>query len=223
MRPATTATPSTGTTAPLTVRPSLALVETGRGRGMRCDGADVGARPVSPRALTPGPSAAMAPATLWTPRRVSTSAVMAPWTRGRAATTAQLAGDGCDASCGEEAGYLCAGEPSVCTPECGDSIVVGGEVCDGFNVGAETCTTRGFDGGSLGCSGTCDAYDEGNCVYTCGNAVASGTEACDGADLRGETCASRGSRPVPSAASSTAPRSAPSAASRPARSSRCIQ
>jgi cysteine-rich repeat protein len=39
-------------------------------------------------------------------------------------------GDGCSAACGVEAGYVCAGAPSVCTPICGDGIAVGDEPCD---------------------------------------------------------------------------------------------
>jgi cysteine-rich repeat protein len=43
-------------------------------------------------------------------------------------------GDGCDSSeCAVEPGYNCMGTPSVCTPICGDGLVVGTEVCDDRN------------------------------------------------------------------------------------------
>jgi len=42
-----------------------------------------------------------------------------------------VSGDGCSAACGVEAGYGCAGTPSLCTPVCGDSTILAPEACDG--------------------------------------------------------------------------------------------
>ncbi len=45
-----------------------------------------------------------------------------------------VAGDGCGRNCREESGWSCEGEPSRCSPICGDGIVVSGvEECDDGN------------------------------------------------------------------------------------------
>ncbi len=81
---------------------------------------------------------------------------------------------------------------SGCTYTCGNDSADGMEVCDGTDVGAEDCTTQGFDGGTLGCAMDCGSYDTSACTYTCGNDSADGTEVCDGTDLGGEDCISQG-------------------------------
>ncbi len=49
---------------------------------------------------------------------------------------------------------------------CGNGVIdVGdGEVCDGTNVGAETCVTQGFDSGVLACASDCLSFDTSSCV-----------------------------------------------------------
>lgn len=47
---------------------------------------------------------------------------------------------------------------------CGDGFLDAGEVCDGANLGGQSCVSRGFDSGSLACAVTCDAFDESGCV-----------------------------------------------------------
>ena len=48
-------------------------------------------------------------------------------------------------------------------PECGDgSVNVVGEQCDGADLGGESCTTLGFDGGALACDGSC-GFDTSGC------------------------------------------------------------
>jgi hypothetical protein len=49
---------------------------------------------------------------------------------------------------------------------CGNGIIEAGEVCDGLNLGGETCVTQGFSGGSLACEGTCLAFNTNAC-FTC--------------------------------------------------------
>lgn len=52
--------------------------------------------------------------------------------------------DGCSASCTQESGFVCTGNPSVCVPQalCGNGIVDAGEQCDqGSNNGTGICTT----------------------------------------------------------------------------------
>jgi len=53
---------------------------------------------------------------------------------------------------------------------CGNGKLDAGEVCDGTNFGAKTCTTEGSSGstskgGSLTCSSDCKTIDTNNCVY----------------------------------------------------------
>ncbi len=71
-------------------------------------------------------------------------------------------GDGCDL-CGIEAGWSCTTDsPSVCTPLCGDGMVLGDEECDGVNLNSQTCNTRGFPGGVISCTQTC-RFDFSTC------------------------------------------------------------
>jgi hypothetical protein len=87
---------------------------------------------------------------------------------------------------------LCANFPD-CQPVCGDGVAEGAEVCDGADVGTDTCLTEGFDAGTLGCNASCTDFDVSGCYDTvCGDNAAEGTEACDGADLRTTTCQDRG-------------------------------
>jgi hypothetical protein len=73
------------------------------------------------------------------------------------------------------ASRVCNSDP---LPFCGDSILEAGEVCDGNNLGGQTCALQGFDGGLLSCDGTC-GLDTSLC-FTCGDAVcdANKTETC---------------------------------------------
>ena len=72
-----------------------------------------------------------------------------------------VAGDGCSTTCQIEAGWACAGQPSVCGPICGDGVRLGNEQCD--------------DGNLISGDG-CDA----NCTFTaCGNGIITASEQCD--------------------------------------------
>ena len=94
-------------------------------------------------------------------------------------------GDGCNASCAVEVGFLCSGEPSSCSEICGDGLVVGSETCD--------------DGGTTpgdGCSASC-AVEAGYqcagqpsiCGGICGDGLIRGAEACDdGGTTPGDGC-----------------------------------
>lgn len=77
-------------------------------------------------------------------------------------------GDGCAPDCTVEAGWSCAGSPSVCTPDtCGDNLIDPMEICDGVNLSGETCLTRGFrqgGGSGLACLATCQGYDLSGCT-----------------------------------------------------------
>ncbi|MCX4248051.1 hypothetical protein [Paraliomyxa miuraensis] len=79
------------------------------------------------------------------------------------------------------------------TIQCGDDVAEGDEICDGTDLGAETCESQGFASGELACLPDCSGYDTRACtVPVCGNAAAEGDEICDGVDLLGATCRSQG-------------------------------
>jgi len=88
--------------------------------------------------------------------------------------------DGCSALCITE------------VPLCGNGMIEGSEQCDGGNLNGQTCTSKGFTGGSLACSSSC-TFNTSSCLATlCGNGVVETGEQCDGANLNGQTCASKG-------------------------------
>lgn len=57
-------------------------------------------------------------------------------------------------------GYQC----GAATQTCGNNVVEGTEVCDGTSVNGETCASRGFLSGILGCNAGCTAYDTTACL-----------------------------------------------------------
>jgi len=48
-------------------------------------------------------------------------------------------------------------------PVCGNGVIETGEQCDGGNLGGATCTSLGFSGGTLACTGSC-TYDTSGCT-----------------------------------------------------------
>lgn len=46
---------------------------------------------------------------------------------------------------------------------CGNGLVEPGELCDGGDLGGNSCVSLGFDGGQLGCSADCSGYDTSAC------------------------------------------------------------
>lgn len=75
-------------------------------------------------------------------------------------------------------------------PECGNDEIEGSEVCDGADLGNDTCLTQGFDGGDLACLADCSGFETTGCIE-CGNNEIEGSEVCDGTDFGGETCISQ--------------------------------
>lgn len=68
-----------------------------------------------------------------------------------------------DAECG--VGQSCLGGVCQATPMCGNNVTEFGEICDGTDLAGETCVSQGFaGGGTLSCSGTCDAFVTTLCV-----------------------------------------------------------
>jgi cysteine-rich repeat protein len=86
-----------------------------------------------------------------------------------------VAGDGCDAACAEEAGYACSGEPSACAAVCGDGLLRGSEVCDDANLKAGD----GCDGACAGEPGFDCTGEPSVCAAVCGDGLLRGDEGCD--------------------------------------------
>ncbi|MCO4745935.1 MAG: DUF4215 domain-containing protein [Proteobacteria bacterium] len=84
-------------------------------------------------------------------------------------------GDGCDADCAVEPGWVCVGEPSDCAETCGDGVLDDGEGCDDGNTDVDD-----------GCDATCQvepgwacAGEPSECEDTCGDGAVDATEGCD--------------------------------------------
>ncbi|MEJ2267747.1 MAG: putative metal-binding motif-containing protein [Nanoarchaeota archaeon] len=60
--------------------------------------------------------------------------------------------------------------------ECQNGVINVGEVCDGTDLGGESCTSQGFDSGTLGCSIDCQSYDTSSCSV---NPTCATCEECD--------------------------------------------
>ncbi len=95
----------------------------------------------------------------------------------------------------------CALDTLGCTgeqPTCGDDVLGASEVCDGTDLGAETCGTQGYYGGVLACTTDCLSFDLTDCQAAgrCGDGVrqVEAGEACDVDVFSGHTCASFGCR-----------------------------
>ncbi len=118
---------------------------------------------------------------------------------GEACDGEDLTGQTCE-SLGYDAGTLactaaCAFDRSGCsggTVECGNGIVEDGELCDGGELGGQTCVSLGYTGGTLACGEDCRPDTSGCEGTACGNGTVDLTEDCDGVDLGGVTCASLG-------------------------------
>ena len=79
-------------------------------------------------------------------------------------------------------------------PSCGDSIIDPGEICDGTDLGGETCESIGYhEGGVLGCLSDCTGFDTSGCAGGyCGDGRVNGDEVCDGDDFGAESCQTQG-------------------------------
>lgn len=78
-----------------------------------------------------------------------------------------------------DSGARYSGQPQH-EPECGDGVRDDGEDCDGSSMGDATCTSLGFEAGTVTCAADCK-YSTALCVRRCGNGVLDLDEACDGA------------------------------------------
>jgi len=97
---------------------------------------------------------------------------------------------GCATTCLEFDTSYC-GAPETC----GNGELEPPEVCDGDNLGGETCGSQGFGEGTLTCLDNCGGFDTSGCdsdLDTCGDDMADPGEVCDGTDLNGASCDSLG-------------------------------
>lgn len=96
-------------------------------------------------------------------------------------------GDGCNATCGIESGYACAGAPSACAATCGNGVLEASEECDDGNKASG-------DGCSTSCrveSGRACPVPGAPCLATCGNGSLDAGEKCDdGNATNGDGCSS---------------------------------
>ena len=51
-----------------------------------------------------------------------------------------------------------------CSATCGNNVAECGEVCDGTDLGGESCSSQGCLGGTLACNPSCDGYDISSCT-----------------------------------------------------------
>ena len=83
----------------------------------------------------------------------------------------------------------CSDDDSSSGQSCGNGVIEGTEECDSADLNGETCQSRGFAGGTLGCTSSC-TFDVSQCTGQdlCGNGVIDPGEDCDGVNLNGQTC-----------------------------------
>ncbi|MBL8014487.1 MAG: hypothetical protein JNN05_11630 [Candidatus Omnitrophica bacterium] len=85
----------------------------------------------------------------------------------------------------------------LCTQQvenvCGNKVLEGEEQCETGTLNGETCTSLGFSGGSLGCTGSCK-FNTNSCAVSpsCGDARIDPGEQCDLWRLNRKTCQSLG-------------------------------
>ncbi len=83
----------------------------------------------------------------------------------------------------------------VAAGRCGDGLVQAahGEVCDGANLGGNSCVTLGMYGTGLTCFSNCQGFNTSACAGRCGDGIIQTAygEVCDGANLDGDSCTNR--------------------------------
>ena len=77
---------------------------------------------------------------------------------------------------------------------CGNNTIEEGEVCDGYNLGGESCASQGYYSGTLECNDDC-TLNTNACAANgwCGDSILQlQFEECDADNMGGETCESQG-------------------------------
>jgi hypothetical protein len=76
------------------------------------------------------------------------------------------------------AGNACSSCQDSCSGDvCGNGKLEGNEVCDGSNLSGQSCSTQGFDGGTLACGGSCTSFNTSKC---CKNQCSQQGTSCSG-------------------------------------------
>jgi hypothetical protein len=87
----------------------------------------------------------------------------------------------------------CAGLCGGMAPVCGDAVIAAPEVCDGANLGGQTCVSQGFAGGGvLACSVDCLTFNTAGCMGGGGGSdccTAHAGTGCDNAACEASVCA----------------------------------
>jgi hypothetical protein len=83
-----------------------------------------------------------------------------------------------------EGGFVCGPDEAcrngVCViATCGNGRRDTGEICDGDELGGNSCFSEGYWDGSLSCTADCE-LDTTGCTQTCSDGVVNGPEQCDG-------------------------------------------
>ncbi|RMF22063.1 MAG: hypothetical protein D6760_08220, partial [Deltaproteobacteria bacterium] len=73
-------------------------------------------------------------------------------------------GEECDGADDDACPTLCQSDCTCPEPFCGNDVREAGEVCDGTDLGGQTCTGLGFSGGTLACTSDCAGYDSSGCT-----------------------------------------------------------
>ena len=97
---------------------------------------------------------------------------------------------------GEETCSTCSLDCGACPPPggpiCGNGAIDPGEVCDGSNLGGQTCESQGRGAGTLVCNADCSGFDTSGCgggAPICGNGILESGEVCDdGNVVNGDGC-----------------------------------
>ena len=89
------------------------------------------------------------------------------------------------AGCGRSMGVL------DTPPVCGNGLREALELCDGQDLGGQSCGSLGLGAGELSCREDC-TVDTSRCGMMCGNGRVDGEEQCDGDELDGMTCETMG-------------------------------
>ena len=83
------------------------------------------------------------------------------------------------------------GVGATASTTCGNNTIEGGEVCDGTDLGGESCQSQvGCVGGTLVCNGTCSGYITTSCTGP--NGTLESPEECDGSQFGGVDCIALG-------------------------------
>lgn len=67
---------------------------------------------------------------------------------------------------------------------CGNGVIDQGEVCDGSNLGGQTCQSLGYQGGTLQCSYDCKSFNTSQCDYAQGKIKVSKEEVSPGESIQ---------------------------------------